>query len=105
MKDPRDPLSSTLHTWHHEPTSAPEFNDHVWARLRAADTRPARASTTFLRFPAALPLGASLALLFAVAAGTGGAVALNRTVTTERMAAAYVRTIDPVQMTAVAHPH
>ncbi len=111
MKDPRDPLSSTLHTWRHEPAPAPDFNDQVWARIHSADhpgaTSTARRPFAFLSFRQALPLAASVAVLLSVAAGSGTAFALNHTRTTQRMAAAYVRSIDPVQMTAssTAHAH
>lgn len=104
MNDPRDPLSSTLHTWSHEPAPAPDFNDRVWARIRSAEVSPKQG--TLLHFHLALPMAASIALILSIAAGTGGAFALNRTRTTERMAAAYVRSIDPVQMTAsTTHAH
>lgn len=112
---PRDPLSSTLQSWHHEPAPAPDFNTGVWSRIRSAETTaaaPVSALARILHFPSssAFPVAASLAIIVSLAAGTGGAFALNRTVTTERMAAAYVRTIDPIQMTAangahVSHAH
>jgi len=92
-----DPLSPLLRGWEHKPAPAPDFRDQVWARIRAPETvTPANV----LRFPSALPLAASLAILASIAAGTGTAFALNRTLATERMAVAYVRSIDPVQMTA-----
>lgn len=100
---PRDPLSSALRAWRHNPVPAPDFQERVWTRIRSADT--ARTASVF-HFPQALPLAASLAILASVAAGTGTAFALNRTLSTERMAVAYVRTIDPVQLTAAdAHSH
>jgi hypothetical protein len=95
--DSRDPLDSTLRTWRHEPAPAPGFDNQVWARIRSSETA---ASSNILHFPSALPLAASLAILLSVAAGTGTAFALNRTLSTERMALAYVRSIDPVQMSA-----
>lgn len=116
MNDPdsRDPLASTLHAWRHEPAPTPDFHDQVWTRIRSevGTTSPAVALAkegNILRFPSALPLAASLALLLSIAAGTGTAFALNHTRSTDRMAAAYVRTIDPVQLTASgahsAHAH
>jgi hypothetical protein len=103
--DSRDPLASTLRTWRHTPAPAPAFRDQVWARIHtSADTALAR-HATLLRFPSALPLAASLAILASIAAGTGTAFALNRTLSTDRMAAAYVRTIDPVQLTAPGGVH
>lgn len=99
---PRDPLSATLQSWRHEATPTADFNASVWSRIRSATpgTSTAPAAARIFHFPGALPLAASLAIILSLAAGTGGAVALNRTITTDRMAAAYVRTIDPVQMTA-----
>lgn len=102
--DSRDPLASTLRTWRHEPAPAPDFGKAVWARIRSAETAPARTASIF-PFPSVLPLAASLAILASIAAGTGTAFALNRTLSTERMAVAYVRTIDPVQMTAADASH
>lgn len=105
MNDPRDPLSSTLHSWRHEPAPSPDFNNQVWARIQSADTAAARQPFAFLHFRHALPLAASVAVLLSIAAGSGSAFALNHTRTTQRMAAAYVRSIDPVQMTATSAPH
>jgi len=103
MKDPRDPLSSTLKLWQHEPAPAPDFRNQVWNRIHASVDR---SSASIFHFPGALPLAASLAVLFSIAAGSGTAFALNQSLTTDRMAAAYVRTIDPVQMTALeSHIH
>lgn len=104
-----DPLPPLLGGWEHKPAPAPDFRDQVWARIRSAETAaPARTASIF-HFPSALPLAASIAVLLSIAAGTGTAFALNRTLSTERMAVAYVRSIDPVQMTAVdahaAHNH
>lgn len=45
----------------------------------------------------ALPLAASLAIL----AGVGAGVLANRSQADQRFAAAYARTIDPLQMTAL----
>ncbi len=105
----RDPLASTLRSWSHTPAPAPDFRDQVWSRIRSASSAAPSPFASILRFPSALPLAASLALLLSIAAGTGTAFALNRTVSTDRMAAAYVRTIDPVQLTASgahsAHAH
>jgi hypothetical protein len=110
MNDPaprpsRDPLSTTLQTWRHEPAPAPAFNHEVWARIRSVETRTARRYAALIPFHAALPLAASLAILLSVAAGTAGAFALNRTIRTDRMAVAYVRSIDPIQMTALNGAH
>lgn len=108
--DSRDPLASTLRTWRHEPAPAPGFDKAVWARIRSAETAAPARTASILHFPSSLPFAAGLAVLLSIAAGTGTAFALNRTLSTDRMAAAYVRNIDPVQMTATdahashAHP-
>ncbi len=95
-----DPLSPLLRGWEHKPSPAPDFRDQVWGRIRSAETAAPARIASILRFPSALPLAASIAVLLSIAAGTGTAFALNRTLSTDRMAVAYVRTIDPVQMTA-----
>lgn len=111
-RPPRDPLSSTLQTWRHDPDPAPDFNSTVWARIQSTESAAFAPPSTgpFARifrfpFPSAFPLAASIALLASLAIGSGGAFALSRTRTTERMAVAYVRSIDPVQMTAPNGAH
>lgn len=113
MKDPRDPLSNTLQTWTHEPAHDADFNDHVWARILAEQQTAsaaatasaiARDSTRRFGFLGSLPLAASIAVIFAVAAGTTTAFALNNARTSERMAATYARSIDPVLMTSIDSP-
>lgn len=101
MKD-HDPLSPLLGGWEHTPAPAPDFRDQVWARIRSAETSASARSASIFHFPSALPLAASVAVLLSIAAGSGTAFALNRTLSTERMAAAYVRSIDPIQLTASA---
>ena len=104
-QDSRDSLASTLRTWRHAPAPTPDFRDQVWARIRTTEnTSPAGFARNVLHFPQALPLAASLAVILALAAGSGTAFALNRAQSTDRMAAAYVRTIDPIQLTA-SEPH
>ena len=108
MHDPDPKLSHVLKTWKHAPDPAPGFNDSVWTRIhrgasaQISSTAPAR----ILRFPFPLSLAASFAVILAVLAGTGAGLALNHSSATERMAADYVRSIDPLQMTADAPaPH
>lgn len=106
MNDSRDPLDSTLRSWRHEPAPAPAFRDEVWARIRSAETAPSEASAkegNLLHFPQAFPLAACIAIVLSVAAGSGGAFALSRAQSADRMAAAYVRTIDPIQLTSTDH--
>ncbi len=106
----RDPnLSQVLRSWRHEPPAAPRFNAGVWARIEAARDAPWAAAAIIARglgipaqqFRWALPLVATLALFFAVAAGAGAGVLHTSLTENDRMAAAYVRTIDPIQMTGV----
>ena len=108
MNNP-DPLSRVLQSWKHDPAPSPDFNKTVWARIDAADQAPAPSflAQLFL-FPRQLPLAASFAVLLAGLAGTSAALTLNHGQSTDRMAAAYVRSIDPLQMTADAtasHSH
>lgn len=84
---PPDPLSQLLQAWRHESPEAPRFNAGVWARLEAD-----RANRVFFRW--ALPLAASVALCF----GVGSAWRDSHRQHAEQMAAAYVRTVDPLQM-------
>ena len=111
MNERDQDLSRTLKTWRHEPPAAPRFNAEVWTRIEAARDAPwavAAFVSSYLGISArhfrwALPLGASLMLALAAIAGVGiGSLQTSRAVN-DRMAAAYVRTIDPLQMTA-DHP-
>jgi len=106
----RDPhLSEVLKSWRHATPAAPRFNAGVWARIEAARTEPwtlAAFLATRLGIPAqefrwALPVAATLALVFAVAAGAGAGVLHTRLTENDRMASAYVQTIDPLQMTSM----
>lgn len=105
----RDELSVLLRTWRHDPAPAPDFASGVWRRLRTADRPVAtRRLGDLLRFP--LPFALPIAAGFAVVLGVTAGLASNRTQATERMAAAYARTIDPILMTSAgaanthAHP-
>ena len=94
MSNP-DPLSNLLKSWRHEPSAEARFNAGVWARIAAG--RKDSNIVSFYRW--ALPLAASLALLL----GAGSAVREIRQQHVDRMAAAYVRTVDPLQMTGHQH--
>jgi len=89
-----DPFSDLLKSWRHEPSAEPRFNAGVWARIAAG--RKESSLLSFYRWT--LPLAASLALLL----GIGSAVREVRQKHADRMAAAYVRTVDPLQMTMPA---
>ena len=90
-----DPLSDLLKTWRHEPPAEPRFNAGVWARIDAG--RKESPAASFYRW--ALPLAACLAVVL----GVGSAMRESRQEHADRMAAAYVRTVDPLQMTARQH--
>jgi hypothetical protein len=95
-----DPLSRVLKTWKHDPAPSPDFNKAVWARIDAPEQAPTPSFLAqLLHFPRQLPLAASFAVLLAGLAGTGAALTLNHGQSADRMAAAYVRSIDPLQMT------
>ena len=104
-------LSRTLKNWRHAPPPAPRFNAEVWARIEAAREAPWAAIAIIARWlgiPAqhfrwALPLGASLALAFAALFGAGAGALHTSLTENDRIAAAYVQTIDPLQMTANHH--
>jgi len=90
----QDPLSDLLKSWRHQPSAEPRFNAGVWTRIEAG--RKESNVLSFYRW--ALPLAASLALLL----GVGSAVLEVRQRHADRMAAAYVRTVDPLQMSMPA---
>lgn len=85
-----DSLRALLRRWQHTPPAAPDFAAGVWARIDAAR----RDRRVVLAFRWSLPLAASLAVFL----GVGAARTQVRKAHAERMAAAYVRTVDPVQM-------
>jgi len=106
MSESDQDLSRTVKTWRHEPPAAPRFNAEVWARIEAARNAPwtvaafvgGRLGIPARHFRWALPLGATLMLALAAITGAGiGSLQTSRTVN-DRMAAAYVRSIDPLQM-------
>ena len=106
-----DSLSPLLGSWKHTPAPAPDFADRVWSRIHSAApvaTAETTAPASIIRFPFAipLPLAASVAVTLSILAGTVAALGVSRAQTTDRLAAAYVRTIDPIQMTTSdAHVH
>ncbi|MBL9214438.1 MAG: hypothetical protein JNG83_03075 [Opitutaceae bacterium] len=95
MKEP-DSLSRLLSSWRHEPAARPDFAAEVWTRVEArGQAGPEKA---FFRW--ALPLAAGIAVL----AGAGTGLRESRQDHADRMAAAYVRGVDPLQMTGHHHP-
>ena len=111
MMDHDPNLSRVLKSWRHEPSPAPRFNAEVWARIEAARKAPWTAAAFIARtlgipaqhFRWALPLGATLALAFAALLGAGAGALHTSLTENDRIAAAYVQTIDPLQMTAGHH--
>ncbi len=104
-----DPLSRVLKSWKHDPAPSSDFNKAVWSRIDASEPAPAPSFfAQLLHFPRQLQIAASFAVLLAGLAGTSAALTLNHGQSADRMAAAYVRSIDPLQMTAdatTAHSH
>lgn len=96
MNEP-DRLDSLLQEWQPSPSAQPDFAQEVHARLEAASTSSVG---RFFRFPVALPLAASLA----VVAGTVAGISVNNHHDEQRMADAYARSIDPVRMVIHSHP-
>jgi hypothetical protein len=109
----QDPnLSKVLRSWEVDVPASPRFNAEVWAKIEATREAPLSVAAflgkrlgipvRFFRW--ALPLTACLTLVVAAAAGVSiGALRTNHSLN-DRMAAAYVRTIDPLQMTVDRHP-
>lgn len=96
-------LSRSLKSWRHEPPPAPRFNAEVWTRIEAA--REVSWAGRWLGLPARhvrwmMPLGAALMLTLAAFLGAGAGYLQSARTRTDRMAAAYIKTVDPFQMTA-----
>ena len=108
MSDHDPSLSRVLQSWRHEPPPAPRFRAGVWARIEAARDAPWAFAALFagrLGVPAqhfrwALPLGATFAFATAAVLGAGAGYMHTSVTKTDRMAEAYIQTIDPLQMTA-----
>lgn len=111
MNDDRDLLSPLLKTWRHTPPEAPDFNRGVWGRVQTTqDSSLLRNVFSVLAFfpteraRVLMPIAASVALVLSLAAGSGAAFAYDSLTRDDRMAAAYARSIDPLQMMEPA-PH
>jgi hypothetical protein len=112
MNDQDPHLSGVLRSWQHEVPDTPRFNAEVWTRIEAARESPQTVTAFFgqrLGIPAryfrwALPLTVSLTLAIAAAAGARVGALQTSHFLNDRMAAAYVRTIDPLQMAANHQP-
>ena len=115
MTDQDPQLAGVLRSWRHEPPAAPRFNAEVWGRIDASRATPPAVAAFLARglgipaqhFRWALPLLVSLMLVTAAVVGAGVGAEQNSQAANEaneRMAAAYVRAIDPLQMTADRQP-
>ncbi len=98
-----DPLNDVLQRWRPEPAQSPDFRAKVWARIAGTEVTPTRA--TLLPFRLILPLAASLAIIASVATGVGAGLTAARAQTTDRMAAAYAQSIDPILKSTSDHVH
>lgn len=101
----RDPLAELLSHWQPTPAEAPDFAAEVHRRLRRAQPRAGAIPTggrfaRLVAFPIALPLAAGIAIVL----GVTTALTLNHAQLQDRMANAYARSIDPLQMTAMTRP-
>ncbi|MDR0352627.1 MAG: hypothetical protein LBI02_04505 [Opitutaceae bacterium] len=99
-RDPHDPdpLSRLLQSWRTTPARIGDeaFAAGVWRRL--GPRAEARAAFAWLPRLFASPLAACFLVIASALAGGSAALAYNHATKTERMAAAYARTIDPLQM-------
>tara|TARA_R110002050_G_scaffold286990_1_gene437860 strand:- start:248 stop:559 length:312 start_codon:yes stop_codon:yes gene_type:complete len=99
MKTP-DPLGPLLSRWQPDVAPAdPSFAAEVWRRIdQPVHVRPSPLAR-LIRFPAALPLAAGLAIM----CGVVTAVSVNRAEHRATLAAAYARSIDPLQLVGAMH--
>jgi hypothetical protein len=93
-------LSTLLHSWRVRPPPAPGFADGVRDRLRA-QPEPAVVSWWVRN----ARLAAALALTGAGVVGGAGGLFVEREVRNREALAAYVRSIDPVQLSQDGHVH
>ncbi|AHF89038.1 hypothetical protein OPIT5_00880 [Opitutaceae bacterium TAV5] len=115
MKTPDhpDPLGRLLATWQPPPpVRDPGFEDAVRARLRTrargADTAPVPfvagdGRERLLRFPALLPLATAASVALAALLGATAALTVSHNRATERMASAYVASINPLERVHAGH--
>lgn len=105
-------LSRLLEAWRHEPPPAPRFNAEVWTRvgrMRDASWAAATYVTRVLGLPGrcvrwVMPLGAALLMALAAFLGAGAGRLHTSLTRTNRMASAYLKTIDPLQMAVDSGP-
>lgn len=95
MNDP-DRLSELLNQWQVAPSPHPDFATEVRERIQNVPASGFIARV--LRFPATLPLAASIAIMLGVSA----AISADRAQRTDQLATAYAQKIDPIQMTALS---
>ncbi|GAB5561889.1 MAG: hypothetical protein SynsKO_35360 [Synoicihabitans sp.] len=93
----QDQLNQLLQKWQPQPSEQPDFARVVQQQI---ERKKAPVAGEILRFPAALPLAASLAIV----AGTIAGLTVNDSRAEKLMADAYARSIDPVRMVSSSHP-
>jgi hypothetical protein len=99
MQDDHSDLSRLLQSWQPPtPAAAGDFENQVWARIQSASSTTQ--STGLFGLPATLRAAACWAAALAAFGGSAAAYAYDSLTRDERMAAAHVRTLDPLQITA-----
>lgn len=102
----RDPLSDCLQQWRAPLPDTTGFNASVWRRIHETNTDESILVLPVLR-PLPFAMAASITLLLAAVAGSSVAYAYGELTRDNRMAAAYTRSIDPIQKTSaeIAYAH
>ncbi|MBT5901142.1 MAG: hypothetical protein HOH58_03435 [Opitutaceae bacterium] len=92
--DESDRLNALLNRWEISPSAQPDFAQQVRARIAS----PAKNGliARVLKFPATLPLAASIAIML----GATAAISTDRAERTDQLATAYAQKIDPIHMTS-----
>ena len=83
--DESDRLNALLNRWEISPSAQPDFAQQVRALIARV-----------LKFPATLPLAASIAIML----GATAAISTDRAERTDQLATAYAQKIDPIHMTS-----
>ncbi len=99
MQDDHRDLSRLLQSWQvPTPSSSGDFERQVWTRIHRAPSTTQR--TGVFGLPSTLRAAACWAAVLAAFGGSAAAYAYDSLTRDERMAAAHVRTLDPLQITA-----
>ncbi|MDB4474631.1 hypothetical protein N9023_06445 [Opitutaceae bacterium] len=92
--DESDRLNSLLKRWEPAPSPQPDFARQVHALIASPADQGIAAQ--ILKFPATLPLAASVAIML----GASAAISTDRAQRTDQLATAYAQKIDPIHMTS-----